>query len=644
MHKPNRRIVILLISLLVLSNTFAAERKYTKDNIRNLNDEWELFLEKSPAETFVLADKNIAADFKVTVPNQWNKQIILSGKKSPETYGCYRYVCSNLNPLIEYAFHIKESPGTSCAVYVNRKLIGQAGDPFAILSKEYNQKPNHYGPSHSKSMPLYFEFTPDQNGQAEIIVFVTNYYYRKGGLWDSVYVGPANAIWHLNIITLIFYCIVIGSLIFTGLLNIVQFFLNKTRTAYFYLGIASFAFAIRIATAGYCSLDIFFPNLTAELKVNLEMIPMWVVPVAILQLIFLIYPYNTKTVFFKFLPEKVLRYTLIIITLTTGLLTFILPAWYSNRLIPFLQVLMIIFALYILTYSAYNLLQKKRYSLYHFMSFFIIAAGGIIDIVHQSSKAILPIPTLPVFILIFVIVQIIMLSAVQNDIYKETLQGSDELRSINEACLKFLPENFLSLLNKESIIQAKLGNYSNIEMSIMISMIDFSASEKNFSLEEQFSFLNEFLKDISPSIEKNNGFISKFLSNGFIALFPKSETDAIQSALEITEKAKSSGITSRTSIHFGKMILGIIGEENRLEDSIISGTVNIAFQLQDICSKYNKKLIISESIEEKLSPDFLETIKLKSLKQINVIEKEKPLKIYEVSRKKTDGKKEAKQI
>jgi len=646
LRKVKKALVILLLFSFFISSLFADSLLTVNEQIQNLNGQWELYLEKSPEETFKLVDTFIPADYKVLVPNEWNKQLLLSGKKAPEAYGCYRYLCTNLNPTIEYAFHTKESPGTSCALYVNRKLIGQAGDPFAMLSKDYKQKAKHYGPSHSKSQPLYFEFTPDENGHAEIIVFVSNYYYRKGGLWDSIYIGPSAAVWRYNNLTLIFYCLVIGSLLFTTLLNLFQFALNKKRTEYFYLALASFACASRIATAGYCSLSIFFPALTAEIKIKIELLSMWLIPIAILQLIFLIYPVNKKSLLSKRFDEKYLRYALNLITFITGLLTLILPAWYSNRFVPFLRVLMIIYVVYVLAYSIFNLIKRKRYSLYNFLSFFIIAAGGIIDIIHQSSKKIIPVPTLPFFILAFVVIQIIMLAAIQNDINKKTVKGSEDLRQLNDAYFRFVPKEFLKLLNKDSITKTKLGDYSNIEMCIMFSKIDISLSGKELSLEEHFSHFNNYLKIVSPVIRKYDGFVSKFLSGGFMALFPNSEKDAIRSALEIIDLTESYNegheeiITPRMGIHFGKMIVGTIGEESRLDDTVISDTVNTASRIQSVCDNLNKSLIISEAVKNRLLEDFLSTLKLDSLDAIFVKGKEKPLKLFEVSRKKQTARRE----
>lgn len=646
-HYSTGFLIFILFSIFISQASASSKINKKNKSFETLGSGWELYLEKSPEQTFNLIDNNTPADFTVTVPHEWNLEIKRFGATSPNTYGCYRYVCSNLEPGTKYALHMKESPGTASAFYINRKIIIQTGNPFAMLEKDFQLDPWHYSPSNSQSIPLYCEFEPDSKGTAEIVVLVSNYYYRKGGLWDTVYLGKADDIWRYNILTLVFYCIVIGSLVFTGLLNLFQFALNKKRTEYFFLGLASFAFAVRIGTAGYCSLGILLPSLCAEIKIKLELLAIWLVPVSILQIVFLIYPSNNRTVVFKFLKEKYLRYFLHIITLSMGLLSLVLPAYYSNKFVPYLQDILIIYSLYVIIFSISNLIKRKRYSLYNFLSFFTIAIGGIIDIIHSNSKETIPIPTLPFFILVFVIIQIIMLAAIQNDIYKETIKASDDLSKLNESYLRFVPKEFLRLLNKESIIKTKLGDYSNIEMTIIFSKVSIvNTNSKEVSLDENFNIFSEYLKTVSPVIKKYDGFVSKFLSGGFMALFPNSNLDAVRAALEIkdtirkfneSEVCKNHTITPWLGIHFGKMIIGTIGEENRMDDTVISDTVNTAARIETVCEQIHKNIIISEAIYKRIPQEKLGKIQLTPLDVIYVKGKEKPLQLYEVHRKKQNA-------
>ena len=637
--------IYLTALLFTISSSLFAE---TDINLIRLDGQWELYLKKTPEQTFNLIDKKQPADFMSEVPGDWNKEVFASGETASETYGCYKYVYSNLNPEIEYAIFMNESPGTSSAIYINRNLKAQTGNPFPLTSPDFSEKLNSYTKSYSVSKPVLCNFYPDKNGNAEIIIFVSNYFYRKGGLWDTVFFGTSKRISQFNTVSLVLYSIIIGSLLFISLLNIIQFLFNHKRIEYLYLGLASLVFALRVGTAGYSSFTILFSHMPSEVKVKLEFLALWVAPISILQMLFSIYRSKTRFIVFKFLKEKTLRHSIITIVTILGILSLVLPGYYSNRLVPAMQIGMGIIAIYVVIFSISNLIKQRKYSLYNFLSYFTLCIGALVDTAYTKIKTLMPISLFPFFIVIFVIIQIIMLAAIQNDVYKTTTKASNDLKRLNEAYLRFVPKEFLQLLNKDSITKTKLGDYSNIEMSIIFSKVNIECKKAESSLEDHFIIFNEYLKLVSPIIKKYDGFVSKFLSGGFMALFPNSELDAVRTALEIndsvkrfneTEICKDYDINPYIAVHYGKMIIGTIGEEGRLDDTVISDTVNTAARIETVCERLKKNIIISQSLEKLMTQNNSLQYEIKELEAMYVKGKEKPLQLYELSRKnkKTNG-------
>lgn len=596
-----------------------------------LDGKWDFYLNKTPEQVFDLIDNSKKADCKIKVPGFWNKSIKLLSKNSdPKVYGCYKYKIRNLNPAETYGFLIKDSPATSCAVYINRQFITKNGYPYPEgYSKDKGLK--------SQVRPVYGEFTPDENGNAEIVIFINNYFYRKSGLWDSVLIGPASGVFSLNSLYTAFFTFITGILLFIFLLNIIQFTINTDRKEYLYLGIISLVFAFRVSTAGYCSLSILIPSLSAQAKIKLEYMALWLAPVAMLQMITTLYPVENVSILFKSFREKYLRYGLIICTLTAGVLSLILPAQYANKLVPVLQFFLGIFSLYVLIIIISNIIKKKKHILYYLFSCSALIAGGVIDTIYTKMRNLLPLPLFPFFLVVFIFIQLILLASIQNDIYKDTKEISDNLLKLNEAYLRFVPKEFLKLLNKDSITNIQLGDNSTIEMTIMFSKMTFECNEENISPENHFHLFNKYLEEISPVIKNHNGFVSKFLSGGFMALFPLSELDAVETALDIVKCSKNINygkqsehvIIPRIGIHYGKMIIGTIGEEHRMDDTVISDTVNTASRIESVCEQLNKKIIISHSLHERLAQNELKNYRLNELDSISVKGKQKPLQLYE---------------
>ena len=615
--------------------TFILSAQGINLNYEKLDGQWEFYLEKNPRQVFDSVAANIKPDTMQNVPGFWNNDIIaLKGQNKPETYGCYRKVIKDLKPQESYAILMKDAPGTSCAVYANQKLIFKNGDPFAMINKDDSVR------HPSKIKPIYCRFSPDKNGEVELVILVSNYFYRKSGLWDSIYFGTQKNIFKLNTFILSFNTIIMGVLVFIGLLNIFQFLINIKRKEYLYLSIISFICALRISTASYATLAYLFPILIAEAKIKIEFLMLWAVPVCILRMITLIYPVKTDYIGFKWLKEKIIRYVIIIGNIAMGICSLLLPAYYSNRLVMPMQIGLGIAAIYIMTLVIINVVRKSRHCNYYLASCITLLIGGIVDIIYSNTKSVLPISLLPFFISIFIFIQIFLLATIQNDIFKETESISLNLKKLNEAYLRFVPKEFLKLLRKDSITNIVLGDHSSIEMTIMFSKLNIYSLNNTMTAEEHFSIFNDYLKTISPIITVHNGFVSKFLSGGFMALFPKSEIDSIKSALQIISYSNEMNkiyttqkhiikIVPRIGIHFGKMIIGTIGEENRLDDTVISDTVNTVSRIESVCENLDKQIIISHSLQERLSPDKDKFFDLTELEAMTVKGKQKPLQLYE---------------
>ena len=594
-------------------------------------ENWQLFVQKSPEQVFELVDANARADFEITSTGYWNKLL-----ENPDdvSYGCYRTVITGLDPSQKYAILQKDSPKTSCAVYVNRRLLVQVGDPFEILKNQ------PVGGSHSIIQPISFEFYPDDQGNAEIIYFIANYFYRKSGLNDTVYFGPAELFSNNSYISL--YAVICGALIFIGLLCLFQFVINRNRKEYLYLGLTSIVLALRISTNGLCLLSIIIPKLPAEIKFKIEYLAMWVVPVCVTQMLHAIYP--TKRL-------KVFKNILIMADFLIGWVSLFLPAYYTNRYVPVLQYAMIAVCVYVLSFSIYNLICKRRYAFFNFFSYLFVIIGALIDVLISKGARGFTVSLLPFFLVAFVIIQILMFVKIQNDIYKQTLESSDKLQSLNEAYFRFVPREFIELLNKDSVINTNAGDYQEITMTIMFCKVSIVCEEEasdhehshnhdHENLDEHFLVFTEYLKNIMPVIQAHNGFVSKILSGGFMALFPESELDAVKAAFEIKENNSYSEhkVNSWIGLHYGKMIIGTVGEENRLDDTVISDTVNTAARIESVCEKLQKSVIMSHEFAQNLvdlngqeAKDM--GIKFVKLQAISVKGKEKPLQLYEVVKK-----------
>ncbi|HYO06762.1 MAG TPA: adenylate/guanylate cyclase domain-containing protein, partial [Phototrophicaceae bacterium] len=169
--------------------------------------------------------------------------------------------------------------------------------------------------------------------------------------------------------------------------------------------------------------------------------------------------------------------------------------------------------------------------------------------------------------------------------------SKSELEKIAAASARFVPREFLRFLKIESIVDARLGDSVQAEMTIMFADIrSFTSLSESMSPQQNFDFINSYLSRVGPVIRQYNGFIDKYIGDGIMALFPNRAEDAVQAAVEMQHQVKIYNLHRQNSgyqpialgigLHTGTLMLGTIGEAERMESTVISDAVNLASRVE----------------------------------------------------------------
>ena len=181
---------------------------------------------------------------------------------------------------------------------------------------------------------------------------------------------------------------------------------------------------------------------------------------------------------------------------------------------------------------------------------------------------------------------------------------ADTLVKINASLERFIPREFLGFLKKENILEVELGDWTECNMSIFfLDIRNFTTLSEDMSPHDNFRFLNSFLGTFGPIIRIHGGFVDKYPGDGIMALFPGDPDDALSTALEMRKRllGYNSGramggyipIRFGIGIHYGPLMLGTIGENNRMDSTVISDAVNAASRLEGLTKKYSTDILIS---------------------------------------------------
>ncbi|MFC1848625.1 two-component regulator propeller domain-containing protein [candidate division CSSED10-310 bacterium] len=213
------------------------------------------------------------------------------------------------------------------------------------------------------------------------------------------------------------------------------------------------------------------------------------------------------------------------------------------------------------------------------------------------------------------------------------------LSNINRSYSRFVPQEFLQYLHKESIVDVRLGDQVQQEMTVMFSDIrSFTTLSEHMNPQENFNFLNSYLRRIGPVIRKHNGFIDKYIGDAIMALFPGSAEDAVLAAIEMMAKlAEFNGdrlkenlepVSIGVGLHTGKLILGTIGEELRMETTVIADAVNLASRIEGLTKLYGALIVVSEQTLSQIQDP--SRYNYRFLGFVQVKGKKEPVSVYEV--------------
>ncbi|HNC01140.1 MAG TPA: adenylate/guanylate cyclase domain-containing protein, partial [Leptospiraceae bacterium] len=211
------------------------------------------------------------------------------------------------------------------------------------------------------------------------------------------------------------------------------------------------------------------------------------------------------------------------------------------------------------------------------------------------------------------------------------------LKRVNQSYERFVPREFLQLLDKKSILDVDLGQFTEREMTILFGDIrDFTQLSEEMTPEENFKFINSFLRRMEPAISKNNGFIDKYIGDAIMALFKKAD-DALLAAIDMRsnlsiynmhrEKHNYQHIRVGIGINTGDLMLGTIGGKARMDGTVISDAVNLAARIESLTKTFHVPILISEFLVEKL--ENRNQFYIREIDRLRVKGKQKPVTMYE---------------
>lgn len=188
-----------------------------------------------------------------------------------------------------------------------------------------------------------------------------------------------------------------------------------------------------------------------------------------------------------------------------------------------------------------------------------------------------------------------------------SLRSHRDLRHIadfNTALARFVPSELTDLLGRKDITEVRLGDHVEHTMAVLFSDIRaFTARCERLAPAEVFEFLNNYLAEAGPIIRAHGGYVDKYVGDAILAIFPSGQDDALRAAIALQRRVDelNAATPDREPIRIGigvdagPMVLGTIGEEERMDATVIANVVNLAARLQGLCKEFGVRIVTTES-------------------------------------------------
>ncbi|HOX12998.1 MAG TPA: adenylate/guanylate cyclase domain-containing protein [Spirochaetia bacterium] len=587
----------------------------SKEGVVALDGPWAFWWGRFLDPPALAAGSEAAPDGFGEVPGAWNGYGIPEAVR--QGHGTYRLTVRGLDPAVRYALRLS-SFNTAARVFANGRVVHLQGMPGGSRDLE---EPDWTA--------VVVPADPDSRGVLDIVLHVSNYADRTGGFVNRAFLGPYEVVDTLRDRERMTEVFLFGGILLMGFYYLALFFFRRKDRASLWFGFLCIVLAFRILC--------YDEYLIRELLPGLPWV--WLFRAGYLTFslaVFLIAAFLRSL--FPASWWKPLSWVIYTGAAAYSLVVAVFPPLVSGNLLTAFQVFALASGAALFAVLLRALLSREPGA--------ALLAGGFgclfVSVVHDvlASQGILPGPfVVQVGLLFFLFAMSLVVTRKFAVSFETSERLAESLRRMNLSLERFVPREFLRYLNKSSLDEISLGDHSAQRMTVLFSDIrSFSRISERLSPEETFRFINSYLERVVPSIRSHGGFVDKYLGDGVMALFPQDADAAVRCAVDMQRRISSFNqeqagkwlepVSAGVGIHSGLLMLGTIGENERMDGTVISDAVNLASRLEGLTKEYEIGIAVSEEIVEALTDR--SAWKTRYLGKIGVKGKREHVSVFEV--------------
>ncbi|MFK7929659.1 MAG: adenylate/guanylate cyclase domain-containing protein [Myxococcota bacterium] len=490
-----------------------------------------------------------------------------------------------------------ESAGAADA-YVNGRLVDQLG---RLAGPDGEASVDGWGPL---AIPL-----PEGDDALVVRVLVSNRAVRVGGLTQAV-VGHSPLMERRAGRRMLFDVVNVAVLGTFGMVFLIIAFRKRDDLSYLFFALLCLDLGLRDLVGGSGDItDLLVPELTWASRIRIEYLTL---PLGV------IFGLGTVTQLTGILRK---HWVTLGFYATAGMLALahmFVPVSGLGYLLSVSQIVMLISGLFVGGLLVYAATKGDRRSLQFLGAFMLFVAAMVHDVLLSLGVINTGIRVGTIgFITVMAAFGLLLIGdfvtsfLLNRQLAVDLQQTNDDLERTHESVLRFVPDAFLRLLGKTSVVEVERGDHTEEELEILFcDLRGFTTLIEGLGPERAFPFINRYLQHMEPPITQNGGFISQYLGDCIMALFTNGPDLAVEAAVEMSRALDRFNATEPEGpVSFGigmasgALMLGTIGGDKRLDGGVIGDSVNHASRLEGMTKMYGTVLLIDESTRGRLTAD-----------------------------------------
>lgn len=206
----------------------------------------------------------------------------------------------------------------------------------------------------------------------------------------------------------------------------------------------------------------------------------------------------------------------------------------------------------------------------------------------------------------FVLFGLVLIAAAMRG--RQLLLGGIEETARRSNLVRYLPTELAPLLASGNVSELKSGRRARVAL-LFIDIRNSVAMEEALDPARLAQVMSQFRTHIRLSAEQHGGIVDKFIGDGAFLVFGVPEANdndaraaiacakAILASLALWNEARRASddepIVVGIGVHEGEAFIGAVGDDTRLEFTVLGDTVNIANRLEQATKTHGVALIAS---------------------------------------------------